>query len=68
MKPIFLELWVGSIAVGLVLGIITYFVVYRMIVVYRAKLKTFHEQHPRKHPDDPQNETPANNAPAGNEK
>lgn len=47
-KPIFLELWVGGIAVGLVLGIITYFVVYRMVVVYRAKLKAFHEHHPRK--------------------
>ena len=63
IKPIFLELWVGSIVVGLVLGVITYFVVYRMVVIYRAKLKTFHEHHPRKDHDDPQNEASANDVP-----
>jgi uncharacterized protein len=67
MKPIFLELWVGSIAVGLVLGIITYFVVYRMIVIYRAKLKIFHEHHPRKHHDGPQHEISTSEIPASDE-
>ena len=55
IKPIFVELWIGSLAVGLVLGVMTYFTVYRMIVVYRAKLKEFHEHHPRKHHDVPAN-------------
>jgi hypothetical protein len=35
--PIFWELWVGSIVVGLILGIMTYFSMYQLIVIYRRK-------------------------------
>ena len=68
IKPIFLELWVGSIVVGFVLGIIAYFVVYRMVIIYRAKLKAFHEHHPNKHPDDPSNEASSKDVPANDDK
>ncbi|MCK5114357.1 MAG: DUF2062 domain-containing protein [Phycisphaerae bacterium] len=77
IKPIFFELWVGSLAVGLVLGVITYFVAYRMIVVYRAKLKKFHEHHPHKRRNDrddsdnndsSQNEASADDTPANEDK
>ena len=68
IKPIFLELWVGSIVVGLVLGIITYFVVYSMVIIYRAKLKAFHEHHLRKHSDDPSNDASGNKVLSNDEK
>ncbi len=38
-KSIFWELWVGSFVVALVLGILTYFAMYRMIIVYRTQKK-----------------------------
>jgi len=48
-SAIFWELWVGSLVVSLVLGILTYFAMYRMIVVYRIHRKHWIEiiQHRR---------------------
>ena len=37
-SSIFWELWIGSLVVALILGVMTYFAVYRMIVVYRGRL------------------------------
>lgn len=51
-KDIFWELWMGSMIVALVLGVLTYFAMYRMIVVYRThrkhKLEAAHRHHARK--------------------
>lgn len=38
-SSIFWELWVGSLIVGLVLGVMSYFTMYRLIVVYRTHWK-----------------------------
>ncbi|MBN1943817.1 MAG: DUF2062 domain-containing protein [Phycisphaerae bacterium] len=38
-RAIFWELWVGSLVVALVLGVMSYFTMYRMIVVYRTRWK-----------------------------
>ncbi len=38
MTSIFWELWIGSLVVALILGVMTYFAMYRMIVVYRGRL------------------------------
>lgn len=51
-QAIFWELWVGSLIVGLVLAIITYFAMYRMIVVYRRRLHAWQYKHTHK-PADP---------------
>ena len=40
---IFWELWVGSLIVGLVLGVLTYFAMYRIIIVYRQYRHRHHE-------------------------
>ncbi|KKL47614.1 hypothetical protein LCGC14_2333750, partial [marine sediment metagenome] len=37
MTSIFWELWIGSLVVALILGVMTYFAMYRMIVVYRER-------------------------------
>lgn len=42
IMPIFWELWLGSLVVSLVLGIITYFLMYRLIIFYRTKLNLLH--------------------------
>ncbi len=49
-SAIFWELWVGSLVMAIVLGMLTYFAVYRMIVVYRISLH-------KRHPELPQPET-----------
>ncbi len=38
-RAIFWELWVGSFVVAMVLGVLTYFIMYRMIIVYRTQKK-----------------------------
>jgi len=38
-RSIFWELWIGSLVVGLILGVMSYFTIYRMIVVYRTRWK-----------------------------
>jgi hypothetical protein len=45
ITPIFLELWVGSIVVGLALAVLSYFGIYRMIVVYRGKYHDWQARH-----------------------
>jgi len=54
IMQIFWELWVGSIIVGAFLGIITYFVIYWMVVEYRKGKKWWHERydHPKKTDDE----------------
>ncbi|MCD4824837.1 MAG: DUF2062 domain-containing protein [Phycisphaerae bacterium] len=42
---IFTELWIGSLIVALLLGILTYFAMYRMIVVYRRKFHDWQIRH-----------------------
>ena len=42
---IFWELWAGSLIVGLMLGILTYFAVFRAVVLFRRKLH--HEKPPQ---------------------
>jgi len=49
IMKIFWELWLGSIIVGGVLGIISYFVIYWMVVEYRKGLSRWHEKHPHPH-------------------
>lgn len=41
---IFWELWVGSLIVGVILGVLTYFMVFRAVVLFRRKLH--HEKPP----------------------
>ncbi len=36
-SSIFWELWLGSLVVAIILGVMTYFAMYRMIVVYRER-------------------------------
>ena len=38
-RSIFWELWIGSLVVGLILAVMSYFTMYRMIVVYRTRWK-----------------------------
>ena len=43
IRPIFGELWVGSLVVGLVVGTSSYFVIYRLVIAYRLRR---HRRHP----------------------
>jgi uncharacterized protein len=45
ITPVFLELWVGSVVVGLALAVLSYFGLYRMIVVYRSKYHNWQARH-----------------------
>ena len=45
IQPVFVELWLGSLIVATLLGIGTYFTLYRIINVSRRKLHAWHEKH-----------------------
>lgn len=45
IMKIFWELWLGSIIVGGVLGIISYFVIYWLVVQYRKGMARLHQRH-----------------------
>lgn len=51
-SDIFWELWTGSLVVALILGVLSYFAIYRMIVVYRThrkhKLDAIHRHRARR--------------------
>lgn len=49
IRPILIELWVGSLIVATVLGVLTYFAMYRVIVVWRRRR---HRKHPEYYADD----------------
>ena len=40
--PIFWEVWLGSLVVALFLGVSTYFLMYKLIIVYRTRLNLHH--------------------------
>lgn len=52
MTPIFWELWIGSFVVATVLAILSYFIIRRLTVTYRKKLRAWQEKHGYKHPSD----------------
>jgi hypothetical protein len=53
LLPIFWELWLGSLIVGPLLAVISYFAVYRMVVVYRTRRqhKLAHHLHEKQQDD-----------------
>ena len=42
IKPMFWELWVGSLIVSLVLGVIAYILIYKLTIIYRTKRNLLH--------------------------
>ena len=48
LTPVFLELWVGSVVVGLLLAVMSYFTINRMVVVYRQKYRDWQQRHAQK--------------------
>jgi len=46
--PIFWELWIGSLIIALFLGMVAYFVIYHMTILYRKKRNLLHLGMPKK--------------------
>lgn len=60
IMSIFWELWLGSLIVALVLGFITYFVIYFLVVNYRKGLHAWQEHH--HHHEKPKDDDEGENA------